>query len=201
MDQRLTPVDIVNHRFGRGFRGYRASEVDDFVRRVSTDLEHALTEIADLRERLAASDKLVAHYRSIEDTLKDSLLLAQKAADETRASARLQAETHLKTAQARAQELDLRLHDEVRELTDQIDRLRQERRRLARDLRAQLLAQLEWLKEEIETDQPLFAPSPIEPLTLAAGPPASTNGDHVNAVVEAQSAALANASVDEPAAS
>src|SRR5689334_13694003 len=109
MSQRLTPVDILNVRFKRSPVGYSIPEVDDFVRRVAADMEALLTEAAVQREKLQSQERELAQYRAIEVTLRDALVLAQKAADETRASARLQAEALLQDAQARAHDIEARM--------------------------------------------------------------------------------------------
>src|SRR5579871_4415734 len=106
MSQRLTPVDILNQRFSRRVSGYAIPEVDDFVRRVAADLEAALTECAAQRERLLAQERELTQYHEIEATLRDALILAQKAADETRATARQQADLLLHDAQSRVREMD-----------------------------------------------------------------------------------------------
>ncbi len=85
MSQRLTPVDILNLRFRRKIRGYAPAEVDELLRRVAADLEHALAEGATLRERLTVMERELTQYRTMEATLRDALVLAQKAADQTRA--------------------------------------------------------------------------------------------------------------------
>jgi len=36
---RLTPIDITNKRFRRALRGYRTSEVDEFLAEVGADYE------------------------------------------------------------------------------------------------------------------------------------------------------------------
>src|SRR5579884_3398966 len=125
----LTPIDILNQRFGRGVRGYAPAEVDEFLRRVSRDLETALAENAGLRERVASLEREMTQFRGMETTLRDSLVLAQRTADETRSAARLQADADLSAARAQAHEIDLRAREQLQELTAQVERLRQERRR------------------------------------------------------------------------
>jgi cell division initiation protein len=152
MTQRLTPVDILNLRFRRRLRGYTPTEVDEFMRRAAADLEATLSENAALRERLGTTERELAQYRTIETTLRDALLLAQKAADETRAAAHAQAEAQLQEAQARLREMEVRMQERTIEMSRRLDLLRQERRRLARDLHAQLSAHLAWLSEELKAD-------------------------------------------------
>jgi cell division initiation protein len=164
MSQRLTPIDILNLRFHRGLGGYSVAEVDDFVRRAAADMEAILTENAAQKDKIVALERELAQFRSIETTLRDALVLAQKAADETRAAAHAQAEATLHAAQARAHDMNADMLSKVEAMTGQLEALRQERRRLARDLRAQLTSQLLWLAEEFETKET------EEPVAAAANP-------------------------------
>jgi DivIVA domain-containing protein len=143
MPERLTPVDILNTRFPRRMSGYAISDVDEFVRRVASDMETVLAECASLRERITAQERELAQYRALETTMRDALVMAQKAADETRAAAHAQAAAQMTEANARLSEVNA-----------QIERLHQERRRLVRDLQARLTSQMEWLAEEIEAIPP-----------------------------------------------
>ncbi len=162
MPERLTPVDILNLRFRRSPAGYSIAEVDEFIRRVAADMEALVTEIAQQRERLLTQERDLAQYRSLEVTLRDALILAQKTAEETRAAARQQAEAELQEARTRAHEIDVQARLRLDEINFQVERLRQESRRLARELRAQLTTQLAWLTEEFGSD----AATPLEdPMT------------------------------------
>jgi cell division initiation protein len=150
MSQRLTPVDILNLRFNRRVSGYAIAEVDDFVRRVAADMEAALADSAALKERLLSLERELAQYREIESTLRDALVLAQKAADDARTTARQQADLLLHEAQSRVREMDAQAHRRLSETDQRIERLQQERRRIVRDMRSRLTAQLAWLDEEME---------------------------------------------------
>lgn len=139
MPERLTPVDILNLRFARRMSGYHIADVDEFVRRVASDMEAVLADNAGLRERIASHERELSQYHALETTMKDALVMAQKAADETRAAAHAQASAQIQEANAR-----------LSEVNSQIERLHQERRRLVRDLHARLTSQMEWLAEEME---------------------------------------------------
>ena len=164
----LTPVDILNLHFPRRFSGYDVAEVDVFVRRVAGDMETILAESAALKERIAAQEREISQYRSLENTMRDALILAQKAADETRNAARSQSVAILQETQNR-----------IDEMHTHIDRLRQERRRLAREIRAHLTAQLAWLDQEFDNEtapmKAVFSAAEND-TTVSAVPQISANG-------------------------
>lgn len=90
--QKITPVDIQHKTFKKALQGYDRAEVDQFLDDVIETLEDdaqalavAQAEIADLRER-------ISHFKSMEESLQNTLLLAQRTADEVKASAHKEAD-------------------------------------------------------------------------------------------------------------
>lgn len=150
MADRLTPVDILNLRFPRAMGGYARSAVDSFVQRAASDLEAVLTECAVLRDQVASRDRELAQLRSMESTMREVLVVAQKSAEETRAAAKAQAEAEVRSAEAQARDILSKARDTLSELNRQVDGLRSERSRLARDLRGRLASFSQWLDEEME---------------------------------------------------
>ena len=150
MPDRFTPIDILNLKFRRQFRGYAPEEVDEFARRVAVDLEAALTECAAQRERMASHERELNQYHLLDTTMRDALVMAQKAADETRAAAHAHADAQIKEAQARIREMEARMQAHVAEMTTRIEELKQERLRLARELKSRLSTQLAWVNSELE---------------------------------------------------
>ena len=47
----LTPMDIHNKEFKRGFRGYAEGDVDNFMETLATDYEKVYREYSELKER------------------------------------------------------------------------------------------------------------------------------------------------------
>lgn len=139
--QRLTPIDILHLSFRRQFRGYALQEVEEFRRRVSEELDIVLAESADLKDRLRNAEKELAHYRALEGAMHEALIMAQKSADEIRASARSNADAQLQDA-----------HTRVGEMHQKLDMMCTERRRIICDLRATLNAQMLWLDRELEQE-------------------------------------------------
>jgi cell division initiation protein len=101
----LTPMDIHNKEFKKGFRGYREAEVDDFLDSVVREFEGLLKEIASLREQLRKTEEQLGHYRNIEETMNRAMVAAQRTAEEIRESSRREAALVLKEAEGRAAEV------------------------------------------------------------------------------------------------
>ena len=88
----LTPVDIHNKEFGRSFRGYNEDEIDDFLDQVVNDYEKLYRENGQLKDELALKEKDLAQYHQLEKNLQDTLLVAQRTAEEVTRAAKTQAE-------------------------------------------------------------------------------------------------------------
>jgi len=95
----MTPLDIRNKAFSKGIRGYQCGEVEKFLETVSQEFEVAYTENFELREKTKGLEAEIGHYRQLENTLQQTLVLAQQTAEEVKKSARHQAELMLKEAE------------------------------------------------------------------------------------------------------
>ena len=78
----LTPIDIHNKEFTRGFRGYEEDEVNDFLDQVIKDYEAVLREKKELEEKVEELENKLEHFSNIEETLNRSILVAQETAEE-----------------------------------------------------------------------------------------------------------------------
>lgn len=102
----LTPLDIQKKEFHRRLRGYSEAEVDEFLDQVLEDYELLYRQNASLKDEVERLRAEVERFTGLEETLKNTLVLAQKAADETRNNAQKEAELILKEAEARARALE-----------------------------------------------------------------------------------------------
>ncbi len=84
----LTPIDIHNKEFTKGFRGYNESEVDEFLDQIVNDYEKLCRNNEELKERIARSERDVEQYKKLESSLQDTLLVAQRTAEEVTSAAR-----------------------------------------------------------------------------------------------------------------
>ncbi len=98
----LTPLDIHNKEFTRGFRGYDEDEVNEFLDQVIKDYEAVLREKKELFERVAQLDERIEYFQNIEETLNKSILVAQESAEEVRRSAQKEAQLIVKEAEKNA---------------------------------------------------------------------------------------------------
>lgn len=98
----LTPLDIHNKSFNKGFRGYDEDEVNEFLEQVMKDYELVLREKKSLEEKYADARERLGHFSNIEETLNKSILVAQEAAEEVKRNAKNEAKLILKEAEKNA---------------------------------------------------------------------------------------------------
>lgn len=67
---------------GRSLKGYNVDEVDDFLDELTVEYERLYKENAELKEAVESSKKDLEHYRSVEHTLQNTLVMAQTTADD-----------------------------------------------------------------------------------------------------------------------
>lgn len=120
---RITPLDVRKQEFRKAMRGLDADEVYAFLSTVADEYEAVLNDNKALRERLLELDDKVQEYRSIERTLRDTLLTAERVTLEAKDNARREATLIVKEAQLEAQKA-------LRDITADGARLRQEIQRL-----------------------------------------------------------------------
>lgn len=146
--KRLTVLEIETKKFRRRLRGYDPTAVDAFLQEVAAHYEEVLTENHQLREELIGLREEVQRYRTLENTLKESLLLAQKSADETRANAHREAELILREAHLQAEQVRREAEARVQHLLKEIEALESRKRAALLELRSILLAHLQALEAE-----------------------------------------------------
>ena len=98
----LTPLDIHNKEFTRGFRGYDEDEVNDFLDHVIKDYEKVIREKKALEDKLDEMEEKLSHFTNIEETLNRSILVAQESADEVKSNANKEAKLIIKEAEKNA---------------------------------------------------------------------------------------------------
>ncbi len=156
----LTPMDIHNKEFKRSFRGYNEDEIDEFLDQVVNDYEKLYRENDNLKEELERNKRNIEQYQRLEKNLQDTLLVAQRTAEEVISTARANAaelkENTARECQNMRQEAELsakRQIDEaankVRDIVAEYDRLVREKDQFLKKLRVSMESELAILNHAI----------------------------------------------------
>lgn len=143
---RISPLDMRQQRFRTALRGYDRTEVVAFLTEAADDYEHALREIDRMRSDLARMEALLGEHREREANLRNTMLTAQRLADEIKEAAQNEGKLIVREAQGRA---DLLIQKgQVR--LDEIDRDINELRLRRRDVEGSLEASIQSLYRALE---------------------------------------------------
>lgn len=102
----ITPLDIENKKFSKQMmNGYNVDEVDDFLDEIMEDYEVNYKEVATLRAKVDELNCTLEHYKNIEATLQNTLVMAQTTAEDVKNVAKQQAEQVVSDAQREAENI------------------------------------------------------------------------------------------------
>ncbi len=110
--QKITPIDIQHKTFKKALQGYDRVEVDQFLDEVIETLEDGAHERAALQAEIADLKERISHFKSMEESLQNTLVLAQRTADEVKASAHKEADLIRQEAKV-ASEREIAQHNDA----------------------------------------------------------------------------------------
>ena len=125
---KVTPLDLRQQRFQTVMRGYDRGEVNAFLAEAADDYENAVRENERLRQELAKTEAVLDEHRGQERNLRNTLLTAQKLADEIKENAKQEAALVIRDAEGRADLLLQKSQARVDEVQREIDGLRLKRK-------------------------------------------------------------------------
>lgn len=153
----LTPQEVSTHAFTKAVMGgYNMAMVDEFLDELTDDYTALYKENAALKAKLKVLVEKVEDYRATEDSMRATLLTAQKMADSIVREAEAKRDEIMTQAETQAQEKIAQLR---REISESEDRLRQGQQELAQfiaasqDICRQQLAYLDQLPQ-LPVEQP-----------------------------------------------
>ncbi len=88
---RITSMEITEKEFKKVLRGYSSEEVDEFLDKISEDYEALYKENSNQKEKLSTVQEKIDHYNKMENTIQNTLLLAQNASEQARENAKKKA--------------------------------------------------------------------------------------------------------------
>jgi len=151
---RISPLDLRQQRFRPAMRGYDKTEVVAFLTEAADDYEHALREIDRMRSDLARMEALLSEHREREANLRNTLLTAQRLADEIKEAAQNEGKLIVREAQGRADLLLQKAQVRMEEIDHDITELKLRRRDAEGGLEASIQAlyrALEFIRDQEHT--------------------------------------------------
>ncbi len=118
----ITPLDIENKKFSKQMmNGYNVEEVDEFLDEIMQDYETNYRELSAKNQKIEELDNALSHYKSIETTLQNALVMAQTTAEEVKNVAKQQADQIISEAQKEADNIIRTSKESVTKTLDDIE--------------------------------------------------------------------------------
>ncbi|MBB5354958.1 MULTISPECIES: DivIVA domain-containing protein [Anoxybacillus] len=141
----LTPLDIHNKEFSRGFRGYDEDEVNEFLDQVIKDYEMILREKKQLEEKVKELTERLNYFTNIEETLNKSILIAQETAEEVKRNAQKEAKLIIKEAEKNADRIISEALAKTRKIAMEVEELKRQAKVFRNRFKMLIEAQLDML--------------------------------------------------------
>ncbi|MCU0255766.1 MAG: DivIVA domain-containing protein [Vicinamibacterales bacterium] len=162
---KVSPLDVRQMQFATAMRGYDKNEVRALLADAADDYEQALREVDRLKQELARSDSALAEHRDREINLRNTLLTAQRLADQIKDNAEQEAKMLVREAEGRADLLLEKAHARLEEIERDISELKLRRRDVEATLEASISALSNALdfvrsKDEVTRDEKILLHRP-----------------------------------------
>ncbi|MDX8360017.1 MULTISPECIES: DivIVA domain-containing protein [Bacillaceae] len=142
----LTPLDIHNKEFSKGFRGYDEDEVNEFLDQVIKDYEIVIRQKKELEDKVTDLTERINHFTSIEETLNKSIIIAQETAEEVKRNAEKEAKLIIKEAEKNADRIINESLSKSRKITLEIEELKKQSKVFRNRFKMLIEAQLDMLQ-------------------------------------------------------
>ena len=144
----ITPLDIENKKFSKQMmNGYNVEEVDEFLDQIMHDYETNYKELASMNAKVDELNNALNHYKTIETTLQNTLVMAQSTAEEVKNVARQQAEQIIKEAEGNARKSVDDLGQEILMKKKELEDIKKQFDVYKAKMESLLISQLELLKD------------------------------------------------------
>lgn len=137
-------------KFNYEANGYNRAEVNKFVTDVIKETEGIIKKCKDQKKEIADLKEKLSHYEDLENTLKQSLINAEKTADNVKRLAREEADIIVSDAKHNASRIVGESLLKARKIEDEADRLEKNIKIFKRKLKI-IVEQQMAVVEEIET--------------------------------------------------
>ena len=149
----ITPLDIENKKFSKQMmNGYSVEEVDDFLDDLTVDYSKNYKEVTELKTKVEELNKSLEHYKTIEETLQNTLVMAQSTAEDVKNVAKQQADQIINEAKGSAKKQAQELETEIVAKRKELEDVKKQFDIYKAKMESLLISQLELLKDVNKED-------------------------------------------------
>ena len=144
----LTPLDIENKKFSKQImNGYNVEEVDDFLDEIGLDFAKKQKEVNETSKKIEELNASLEHYKNIEDTLQNTLLMAQSTAEEVKNIAKQKADQIVNDAKIATQKEVEQIQSQILTKKKELEDIQNQFDIYRAKMESLLLSQLELIKQ------------------------------------------------------
>lgn len=143
-----TPEEINQKTFNIVHKGLNENEVRDYLGELSNELEKLRREKKMLEQLIADKDENINRFKNVENTISEALLVAQKAGEEVKAAAGMEADVIIKDAKTHADKIINDALISAREIAFQTEDMKRQSKIFRARFKMLVEAQLDLLKNE-----------------------------------------------------
>jgi cell division initiation protein len=144
----LTPLDIENKKFSKQImNGYNVEEVDDFLDEIGVDFAKKQKELNESLKKIEELNASLEHYKNIEETLQNTLLMAQSTAEEVKNIAKQKADQIVNDAKASTQKEADFIQNQILMKKKELEDVQKQFDIYKAKMESLLISQLELIKE------------------------------------------------------
>ena len=149
----LTPLDIENKKFSKQIvNGYNVEEVDDFLDEIGVDYAKKQKELNEVSKKVEELNASLEHYKNIEETLQNTLLMAQSTAEEVKNIAKQKADQIVNDAKSSSQKEDDYIQNQILVKKKELEDVQKQFDIYKAKMESLLISQLELIKEINKND-------------------------------------------------
>lgn len=150
----LTPLEVQNKQFSKGIRGLNETEVEEFLAQVVKSMESLIQVNIDTTAKVKELEKRVAHYETMEKTINDAMVLAQKTSDDVVKNAETKAQYIIERADDQAKKLISDANTEVLNIIKKQEHSKQDFMSFNTRFKVLLESQLKLIETQIKDMEP-----------------------------------------------
>ena len=148
---KITSMDISSKEFKKVIRGYSPDEVDEFLDKIAEDYEVLYKENSFHKEKEFSLNEKLEYFSKMEETIHNTLVLAQNAAEQAKLSAQKEAELIIRLANESSKRILDKANNNVLQINDEYDKTKQDFIKFRAKFRNFMNAQLETFND-LEND-------------------------------------------------
>ena len=133
----LSPLEVQQKQFRiRFFRGLDAKEVESFLQKISEQMSALLKNIDELKRELEDKERELSDHQEREQTLRNTLVSAQKTVEQMKLNAEKEAKLLVSEAEVKAERILNNAHNRLAQIHEDIAELKRQRTQFELKVRA-----------------------------------------------------------------